>query len=107
MKNFKALRIHAATDGVEIRVHLPAGAEAEKISQQLYVFTNCQLALSPAACVIEDDKPHFLGVREILKRTERVWTSDCNDALERQTIQRGASCAACTSRPTPHLLAIS
>jgi alpha-galactosidase len=28
---------------------------------------------------------------EILKRTERVWTSDCNDALERQTIQRGAS----------------
>lgn len=28
---------------------------------------------------------------EILQRTERVWTSDCNDALERQTIQRGAS----------------
>ena len=28
---------------------------------------------------------------EILRRTERVWTSDCNDALERQTIQRGAS----------------
>jgi alpha-galactosidase len=28
---------------------------------------------------------------EILKRTERVWTSDCNDALERQTVQRGAS----------------
>ncbi len=28
---------------------------------------------------------------EILKRTVRVWTSDCNDALERQTIQRGAS----------------
>ena len=28
---------------------------------------------------------------EILRRTVRVWTSDCNDALERQTIQRGAS----------------
>ena len=28
---------------------------------------------------------------EVLRRTERVWTSDCNDALERQTIQRGAS----------------
>ena len=56
-------------DVVEILVHLPAGAEADKIIQQLYVFTNCQLALSPAACVIEDDKPHFLGVREILRRS--------------------------------------
>jgi len=56
-------------DVVEILVHLPAGADAEKIIQQLYVFTNCQLALSPAACVIEDDKPHFLGVREILRRS--------------------------------------
>jgi topoisomerase IV subunit A len=56
-------------DAVEILVHLPAGAEAEKIIQQLYVFTNCQLALSPAACVIEDDKPQFLGVKEILRRS--------------------------------------
>ena len=56
-------------DSVEILVHLPAGADAEKIIQQLYVFTNCQLALSPAACVIEDDKPQFLGVREILRRS--------------------------------------
>ena len=56
-------------DAVEILVHLPAGADAEKIIQQLYVFTNCQLALSPAACVIEDDKPQFLGVKEILRRS--------------------------------------
>ncbi len=56
-------------DSVEILVHLPAGADAEKIIQQLYVFTNCQLALSPAACVIEDDKPQFLGVKEILRRS--------------------------------------
>ncbi|MBC7369215.1 MAG: DNA gyrase/topoisomerase IV subunit A [Undibacterium sp.] len=56
-------------DAVEILVHLPAGADAEKIIQQLYVFTNCQLALSPAACVIQDDRPQFLGVREILRRS--------------------------------------
>ena len=56
-------------DAVEILVHLPQGADPEQIIQQLYVFTNCQLQLNPAACVIEDDKPQFLGVREILKRS--------------------------------------
>ena len=60
-------------DKVEILVHLPAGAEPDKVVQQLYVFTACQVQLNPAACVIVrdpqtgDDKPHFLGVRDILK----------------------------------------
>jgi topoisomerase-4 subunit A len=56
-------------DKVEILVHLPPGSESEQIIQQLYVFTDCQVAISPAACVIEDDKPAFLSVREILKRS--------------------------------------
>jgi topoisomerase-4 subunit A len=62
-------------DKVEILVHLPQGSEPEKVVQQLYVFTNCQIQLSPAACVIvhdektDQDKPQFLGVREILKRS--------------------------------------
>jgi topoisomerase-4 subunit A len=56
-------------DQVEILVHLPQGSDPDQIIQQLYVFTNCQVQLSPAACVIEDDKPQFLGVREILKRS--------------------------------------
>ncbi|MBI4621918.1 MAG: DNA gyrase/topoisomerase IV subunit A [Verrucomicrobia bacterium] len=55
-------------DAVEILVHLPQGSDPEQAVQQLYVFTGCQSNLSPAACVIEDDKPQFLGVREILKR---------------------------------------
>lgn len=61
-------------DSVEILVHLPQGSEPEKVIQQLYVFTGCQANLSPAACVIVtdektgQDKPEFLGVREILKR---------------------------------------
>ncbi|MGH7997057.1 MAG: DNA gyrase/topoisomerase IV subunit A [Opitutaceae bacterium] len=57
------------SDRVEILVHLPPGADPEQAIQQLYVFTDCQTSLSPAACVIEDDKPAFLGVREILKRS--------------------------------------
>ena len=56
-------------DKVEILVHLPQGAEPEKVIQQLYVFTDCQVAISPSACVIDEDKPVFLGVREILKRS--------------------------------------
>jgi topoisomerase IV subunit A len=56
-------------DAVEILVHLPAGSDPQQVIQQLYVFTGCQSSLSPAACVIEDDKPQFLGVREILKRS--------------------------------------
>jgi topoisomerase-4 subunit A len=58
---------------VEILIHLPQGSEPEKVVQQLYVFTSCQMQLNPAACVIvrdpetRDDKPHFLGVRDILK----------------------------------------
>ncbi len=56
-------------DTVEILVHLPAGSDPEKITQQLYVFTDCQVSISPAACIIENDKPHFLGVSEILRRS--------------------------------------
>jgi topoisomerase-4 subunit A len=62
-------------DQVEILVHLPQGADADQVTQQLYVFTSCQLNISPAACVIVNDpatgqdKPEFLGVREILKRS--------------------------------------
>lgn len=60
-------------DRVEILVHLPQGADPEQVIQQLYVFTSCQVNLSPAACVIVrdektgQDKPQFLGVRDILK----------------------------------------
>lgn len=62
-------------DAVEILVHLPQGSDPEKLIQQLYVFTGCQVNLSPAACVIVtdeqsgNDRPEFLGVREILKRS--------------------------------------
>jgi topoisomerase-4 subunit A len=60
-------------DKVEILVHLPPGSQPDKVIQQLYVFTSCQVQLNPAACVIVrdpqtgEDKPQFMGVRDILK----------------------------------------
>ena len=54
-------------------VHLPQGADPKKVKQQLYAFTNCQMSISPAACAIENhegrDRPTFIGVSEILKRS--------------------------------------
>lgn len=61
------------SESVEIIVHLPQGADADKLINQLYVFTDCQVSVSPAACVIETvgglDKPVFIGVSEILRRS--------------------------------------
>jgi len=62
------------SETVEILVHLPQGSDPEQVIQQLFVFTGCQQNISPAACVIVsddktgEDKPEFLGVREILRR---------------------------------------
>jgi topoisomerase IV subunit A len=53
---------------VDILVHLPSGVDAENLRDALYAFTDCEVSLSPNACVIVDDKPQFLGVTEILKR---------------------------------------
>jgi len=60
-------------DKVEILVHLAQGADPKQVRQQLYVFTDCQVSIAPAACVIETfdgrDRPVFLGVSEILRRS--------------------------------------
>ncbi len=52
----------------DILVHLPAGVEPETARDALYAFTDCELSISPNACVIADGKPQFLGVSEILRR---------------------------------------
>lgn len=54
---------------VEILVHLPAGADPEQTRDALFAFTDCELSISPNACVIVDGKPQFMGVSEILRRT--------------------------------------
>ncbi|MEE3227361.1 MAG: DNA gyrase/topoisomerase IV subunit A, partial [Bacteroidota bacterium] len=58
---------------VEILVHLPAGLSPDKTIGALYAFTNCEVSISPLGCVIEDNKPLFVGVSEMLRiSTERT-----------------------------------
>ena len=52
---------------VEIQVHLLPGAEPDKTIDALFAFTDCEVSISPNSCVIQDDKPAFLGVSDILK----------------------------------------
>ena len=52
----------------DILVHLPSGVEPETARDALFAFTDCELSISPNACVIADGRPQFLGVTEILKR---------------------------------------
>ncbi len=52
---------------VEIMVHLPAGVSTDKTIDALYAFTKCESSLSTYACVIEDDKPRFVSVTEVLQ----------------------------------------
>ncbi len=54
---------------VEILVHLPSGISPDKTIDALYAFTNCEVSISPLGCVIEDNKPNFIGVSEMLRRS--------------------------------------
>lgn len=56
------------SDKVEILVHLHGGISPDKMIDALYAFTDCQVTISPNACVIVGDKPMFLSVSEILRR---------------------------------------
>jgi topoisomerase IV subunit A len=54
---------------VEILVHLAPGVSSDKTIDALYAFTDCEVSLSPNACIVENDKPGFIGVSEILKKS--------------------------------------
>jgi len=51
---------------VEIVIHLPTGISPDKTIDALYAFTDCESSISPLGCVIIDNKPHFIGVSEML-----------------------------------------
>lgn len=69
-KKIKVKKIDDNTaDNAEIIIHLPAGASPDKTIDALYAFTDCELSISPNACVIIDRKPHFLGVSDILRHS--------------------------------------
>ncbi len=52
---------------IEIEVQLPSGVSPDITIDALYAFTNCEISISPNACVIHDEKPQFLGVHDLLK----------------------------------------
>ncbi|MDR1809253.1 MAG: DNA gyrase/topoisomerase IV subunit A [Prevotella sp.] len=52
---------------VEIQVHLAPGVSSDKTIDALYAFTDCEISISPNCCIIDDNKPHFLRVSNILK----------------------------------------
>tara|TARA_R110000796_G_scaffold88850_6_gene192079 strand:- start:146796 stop:149444 length:2649 start_codon:yes stop_codon:yes gene_type:complete len=54
---------------VEILIHLPPGLSPDKTIDALYAFTACESSISPLGCIIEDNKPLFIGVTEMLKRS--------------------------------------
>ena len=54
---------------VEILVHLPNGVSPDKTIDALYAFTSCENSISPLCCVIDNNKPVFVGVSEVLKRS--------------------------------------
>jgi len=55
------------SESVEILIHLQPGISPDKTIDALYAFTNCEMSISPNACIIENEKPRFVGVSEILK----------------------------------------
>jgi len=65
---------------VEILVYLPSGASIQKTIDSLFAFTQCEVSISPLCCIISDNKPQFLGVREILK----ISTDNTKDLLKKE-----------------------
>lgn len=58
---------------VEILVHLAPGVSSDKTLDALYAFSDCEINISPNCCVIDNNKPHFLTVTDVLKHaTDRT-----------------------------------
>lgn len=66
--NIKKITDNTARE-VEIIIDLASGQSPELTIEALYAFTNCEVSISPNACVIVEDKPMFLTVSEILRRS--------------------------------------
>jgi topoisomerase IV subunit A len=65
---------------VEILVHLGSNVSSDKTIDALYAFTDCEISISPNCCVIDDNKPRFVGVSEIL----RVNTEHTKELLKQE-----------------------
>ena len=65
---------------VEILVYIPNGISPDKTIDALYAFTNCEISISPLTCIIQDNKPVFLGVSDIL----RISTANTDELLKKE-----------------------
>ena len=66
----KIRKVEDLTSGsVEILVHLAPGASSDKTIDALYAFTDCEVSISPNCCVIDSQKPHFLTISDVLKKS--------------------------------------
>jgi topoisomerase-4 subunit A len=78
------IKIKKVTDAiaknVEIIIELAPGISPDITIDALYAFTDCELSISPNACVIVDQKPRFLGVQELLK----ISVDKTKDLLKRE-----------------------
>lgn len=54
---------------VEILIHLAPGVSSDKTIDALYAFTDCELSISPNSCVIENEKPCFMPISDILRQS--------------------------------------
>ena len=64
----KKIEDNTAAD-VEILIHLPSGISPDKTIDALFAFTSCETSISPLGCVIENNKPLFVGVSEMLRQS--------------------------------------
>lgn len=67
---------------VEIQVHLAPGVSSDKTLDALYAFSDCEINISPNCCVIEDNRPQFLTVSDVLRHS-----TDCTMGLLRKELQ--------------------
>nr|WP_321407010.1 DNA gyrase/topoisomerase IV subunit A [uncultured Carboxylicivirga sp.] len=73
-------------ENVEILIYLPPGSSPDKTIDALYAFTDCEVSISPNACIIKANKPHFIGVSQILREN----TDNTKYLLKRELeIRRG------------------
>jgi len=81
----KIRKIDDNTAGVvEILIHLTPGVSPDKTIDALYAFTDCEVPISPNCCVINDGRPAFLGISEIL----RISTANTVELLRQELLIR-------------------
>ncbi len=77
----KKIEDNTAAD-VEILVHLPPGVSPDKTIDALYAFTGCETSIAPLGCVIQDNKPLFVGVSTMLVTSTHRTVSLLKSELE-------------------------